>query len=185
MTAAPISGSLFDFTLYFYFNTHELTKRSSRPYFYLPKMEHYLEARHWNDVFLFSQSYIGLPHNTICATILIETLPAAFQMEENLFKFHNSLNCSHWEHIFSFSQKRCANCSAVLPDRKNVTMTVSFMDAYICLLMIQTCHRRKVAAMSGMSMQIPIKDDQNNNITMDKVRRQGKDPSKYLPFHCS
>jgi malate synthase len=93
---APISGSLFDFGLYFYTNAHELIKRGSGPYFYLPKMEHYLEARLWNDVFLFSQSYIGIPHNTIRATVLIETLPAAFQMEEILFELRNhsaGLNC--------------------------------------------------------------------------------------------
>ncbi|KAJ6594277.1 malate synthase [Mycena capillaripes] len=170
---APISGSLFDFALYFYHNAHELVKRGSGPYFYLPKMEHYLEARLWNDVFLFSQSYIGLPHNTIRATVLIETLPAAFQMEEILFELRNhsaGLNCGRWDYIFSFIKKRRADRSAVLPDRKDVTMTVGFMDAYVRLL-IQTCHRRKVAAMGGMSAQIPIKDDQNaNNVAMDKVR---------------
>jgi malate synthase A len=94
-----MSGSLFDFALYFYHNAHELVKRGSGPYFYLPKMEHYLEARLWNDVFLFSQSYIGLPHNTIRATVLIETLPAAFQMEEILFELRNhsaGLNCGRY-----------------------------------------------------------------------------------------
>ncbi|KAJ7680687.1 malate synthase [Mycena polygramma] len=170
---APISGSLFDFALYFYHNAQELVKRGSGPYFYLPKMEHYLEARLWNDVFLFSQSYIGLPHNTIRATVLIETLPAAFQMEEILFELRNhssGLNCGRWDYIFSFIKKRRADRSAVLPDRKDVTMTVGFMDAYVRLL-IQTCHKRKVAAMGGMSAQIPIKDDEKaNNIAMDKVR---------------
>ncbi|KAJ6448284.1 malate synthase [Mycena vitilis] len=170
---APISGSLFDFALYFYHNAQELVKRGSGPYFYLPKMEHYLQARLWNDVFLFSQSYIGLPHNTIRATVLIETLPAAFQMEEILFELRNhssGLNCGRWDYIFSFIKKRRADRSAVLPDRKDVTMTVGFMDAYVRLL-IQTCHKRKVAAMGGMSAQIPIKDDEKaNNIAMDKVR---------------
>ncbi|KAG2045081.1 malate synthase [Suillus americanus] len=169
----PISGSLFDFGLYFYTNAHELIKRGSGPYFYLPKMEHYLEARLWNDVFLFSQSYIGIPHNTIRATVLIETLPAAFQMEEILFELRNhssGLNCGRWDYIFSAIKKRRADRSAVLPDRKDVTMTVPFMDAYVRLL-IQTCHRRKVAAMGGMSAQIPIKDDPKaNEVAMEKVR---------------
>jgi malate synthase len=169
----PVSGSLFDFGLYFYTNAHELIKRGSGPYFYLPKMEHYLEARLWNDVFLFSQSYIGIPHNTIRATVLIETLPAAFQMEEILFELRNhssGLNCGRWDYIFSAIKKRRADRSAVLPDRKDVTMTVPFMDAYVRLL-IQTCHRRKVAAMGGMSAQIPIKDDPKaNEVAMEKVR---------------
>ncbi|KAJ7217694.1 malate synthase [Mycena pura] len=170
---APMSGSLFDFALYFYHNAKELIKRGSGPYFYLPKMEHYLEARLWNDVFLFSQSYIGIPHNTIRATVLIETLPAAFHMEEILFELRNhsaGLNCGRWDYIFSFIKKRRADRRAVLPDRKDVTMTVPFMDAYVRLL-IQTCHRRKVAAMGGMSAQIPIKDDPKaNEVAMDKVR---------------
>ncbi|KAG1739242.1 malate synthase [Suillus lakei] len=169
----PVSGSLFDFGLYFYHNAKELIKRGSGPYFYLPKMEHYLEARLWNDVFLFSQSYIGIPHNTIRATVLIETLPAAFQMEEILFELRNhsaGLNCGRWDYIFSAIKKRRADRSAVLPDRKDVTMTVPFMDSYVRLL-IQTCHRRKVAAMGGMSAQIPIKDDlQANEVAMEKVR---------------
>ncbi|KAJ7594510.1 malate synthase [Mycena floridula] len=169
----PISGSIFDFALYFYHNAHELIKRGSGPYFYLPKMEHYLEARLWNDVFLFAQSYMKIPHNTIRATVLIETLPAAFQMEEILYELRNhssGLNCGRWDYIFSFIKKRRADRSAVLPDRKDVTMTVGFMDSYVRLL-IQTCHRRKVAAMGGMSAQIPIKDDPKaNDIAMAKVR---------------
>ncbi|KAH9178822.1 malate synthase [Lactarius sanguifluus] len=170
---APMSGSLFDFGLYFYHNAEELVKRGFGPYFYLPKMEHYLEARLWNDVFLFAQSYIGMPHNTIRATVLIETLPAAFQMEEILFELRNhssGLNCGRWDYIFSFIKKRRADRSAILPDRKDVTMEVGFMDAYVRLL-IQTCHRRKVAAIGGMSAQIPIKGDEKaNNVAMSKVR---------------
>jgi len=170
---APMSASLFDFAIYFYHNAKELVKRGSGPYFYLPKMEHYLEARLWNDVFLFSQSYIGISHNIIRATVLIETLPAAFQMEEILFELRNhssGLNCGRWDYIFSFIKKRRADRSAVLPDRKDVTMTVGFMDSYVRLL-IQTCHKRKVAAMGGMSAQIPIKNDPKaNEIAMDKVR---------------
>ncbi|KAK0476788.1 putative malate synthase [Armillaria novae-zelandiae] len=170
---APVSGSIFDFALYFFHNAKELVKRGSGPYFYLPKMEHYLEARLWNDIFLFSQSYIGIPHNTVRATVLIETIPAAFQMEEILFELRNhssGLNCGRWDYIFSFIKKRRADRKAILPDRKDVTMTVGFMDAYVRLL-IQTCHKRKVAAMGGMSAQIPIKDDPKaNEIAMEKVR---------------
>ncbi|EJF65474.1 malate synthase [Dichomitus squalens LYAD-421 SS1] len=170
---APVSGSLFDFALYFFHNAHELVKRGLGPYFYLPKMEHYLEARLWNDVFNFSQSYIRLPHGTIRATVLIETLPAAFQMEEILFELRThsaGLNCGRWDYIFSFIKRRRADRSAVLPDRKDVTMEVGFMDAYVRLL-IQTCHRRRVAAMGGMSAQIPIKNDPKaNEVAMSKVR---------------
>ncbi|KAF8058018.1 malate synthase [Lyophyllum atratum] len=169
----PISASIFDFALYFYHNAKELVKIGLGPYFYLPKMEHYLEARLWNDIFVFSQSYIGMPNNIIRATVLIETLPAAFHMEEILFELRNhssGLNCGRWDYIFSFIKKRRADRSAVLPDRKDVTMTVGFMDAYVRLL-IQTCHKRKVAAMGGMSAQIPIKDDpKGNEIAMEKVR---------------
>ncbi|KAG5220351.1 malate synthase [Salix suchowensis] len=154
---APMSGSLFDFGLYFYHNAKEL---------------HYLEARLWNDVFVFSQTYIGMPLNTIRATVLIETLPAAFHMEEILFELRNhssGLNCGRWDYIFSFIKKRRADRGAVLPDRKDVTMTVGFMDAYVRLL-IQTCHKY-VAAMGGMSAQIPIKDDPKaNEVAMAKVR---------------
>ncbi|RDB16938.1 Malate synthase, glyoxysomal [Hypsizygus marmoreus] len=169
----PISGSIFDFALFFFHNAKALVDSGRGPYFYLPKMEHYLEARLWNDIFLFAQSYVGLPHNTIRATVLIETLPAAFQMEEILFELRNhssGLNCGRWDYIFSFIKKRRADRSAVLPDRKDVTMTVGFMDSYVRLL-IQTCHKRKVAAMGGMSAQIPIKDDPKaNEIAMNKVR---------------
>ncbi len=148
----PMSGSLFDFGLFFYHNADELVKRGFGPYFYLPKMEHYLEARLWNDVFLFAQSYIGMPHNTIRATVLIETLPAAFQMEEILFEAagksvyfirdRHEAYCApyRWDYIFSFIKKRRADRSAILPDRKDVTMEVGFMSAYVRLL-IQTCHK--------------------------------------------
>ncbi|EJD40815.1 malate synthase [Auricularia subglabra TFB-10046 SS5] len=169
----PISGGLFDFGLYFFHNAKALVASGFGPYFYLPKMEHYLEARLWNDVFLFSQSYIHIPHNTIRATVLIETLPAAFHMEEILFELRNhssGLNCGRWDYIFSFIKKRRADRRAVLPDRKDVTMEVPFMDAYVRLL-IQTCHKRKVAAMGGMSAMIPIKGDEAaNEAAMNKVR---------------
>ncbi|KAL1681753.1 malate synthase [Schizophyllum commune] len=170
---APVSGSIFDFALYFFHNAKELVQRGTGPYFYLPKMEHYLEARLWNDIFNFSQSYVGLPHGTVRATVLIETIPAAFHMEEILFELrqHSSgLNCGRWDYIFSFIKKRRADASAVLPNRSDVTMTVPFMDAYVRLL-IQTCHKRKVAAMGGMAAQIPIKDDPKaNDEAMAKVK---------------
>lgn len=170
---SPVSASIFDFAFYFFHNARELVKRGYGPYFYLPKMEHYLEARLWNDIFLFAQSYIELPHNTIRATVLIETLPAAFQMDEILFELRNhssGLNCGRWDYIFSAIKKRRADRGTVFPDRKDVTMTVPFMDAYVRLL-IQTCHRRKAAAMGGMSAQIPIKNDPKaNEIAMEKVR---------------
>lgn len=169
----PMSGSLFDFGLYFFHNAHELVKRGFGPYFYLPKMEHYLEARLWNDVFNLSASYCRFPHGTIRATVLIETLPAAYQMEEILFelKEHSAgLNCGRWDYIFSFIKRQRASRSAVFPDRTDVTMTVPFMDAYVKLL-IQTCHKRKVAAMGGMSAQIPLKNDpEGNEKAMSKVR---------------
>ncbi|WVQ82824.1 malate synthase A [Cryptococcus sp. DSM 104549] len=169
----PMSGSLFDFGLYFFHNANELIKRGSGPYFYLPKMEHHLEARLWNDVFCLATSTLGVKQGVIRATVLIETLPAAFQMEEILYelKEHSAgLNCGRWDYIFSFIKKQRAHKSCVFPDRSDVTMTVPFMDAYVRLL-IQTCHKRKVAAMGGMSAQIPIKNDpEANERAMAKVR---------------
>lgn len=169
----PVSGSIFDFALYFFHNAQYLLSHGSGPYFYLPKMEHYLEARLWSDIFYFSQSYLRVPIGSIRATVLIETLPAAFQMEEILYELrqHSSgLNCGRWDYIFSFIKKRRADKMAVLPDRKEVTMEVGFMDAYVRLL-IKTCHKRKVAAMGGMSAQIPIKSDPAaNEVAMAKVR---------------
>ncbi|WVR03111.1 malate synthase A [Kwoniella sp. DSM 27419] len=169
----PMSGSLFDFGLYFFHNAAELLKRGSGPYFYLPKMEHHLEARLWNDAFNLATSHLGLKQGCIRATVLIETLPAAFQMEEILYelKEHSAgLNCGRWDYIFSFIKKQRASKSCVFPDRTDVTMTVPFMDAYVRLL-IQTCHKRKVAAMGGMSAQIPIKNDpEANERAMSKVR---------------
>ena len=139
----PISGSIFDFALYFFHNARELVRRGSGPYFYLPKMGHYKEARLWNDIFTFSQSYLGIPQGTIRGTVLIETLPAAFQMEEILFELreHSSgLNCGRWDYIFSFIKRRRADLNAVLPDRADVTMEVAFMGAYVGKL-VQTCHK--------------------------------------------
>ena len=138
-----VSGSLFDFGLHFFHNAKAQIDSGRGPYFYLPKMEHYKEARLWNDVFVFSQTYLRIPLNTIRATVLIETLPAAFHMEEILFELRNhsaGLNCGRWDYIFSFIKKRRGDRTAILPDRKDVTMEAPFMDAYVRLL-IQTCHK--------------------------------------------
>ncbi|KPI41498.1 Malate synthase, glyoxysomal [Cyphellophora attinorum] len=169
----PISGSLFDFGLYFFHNAFELVKRGTGPYFYLPKMESHLEARLWNDVFKLGQDYIGMPRGTIRGTVLIETITAAFEMDEIIYELreHSSgLNCGRWDYIFSVIKKFRQNPAFVLPDRSAVTMTVPFMDAYVRLL-IKTCHRRGVHAMGGMAAQIPIKDDpEANEKAMESVR---------------
>lgn len=168
-----ISGSLFDFGLYFFHNARESIKQGFGPYFYLPKMESHLEARLWNDAFNLAQDYIGLQRGTIRGTVLIETILAAFEMEEIIYELrdHSSgLNCGRWDYIFSVIKKFRQNPNFVLPDRSCVTMTVPFMDAYVKLL-IQTCHRRGVHAMGGMAAQIPIKDDKEaNDKAMDGVR---------------
>ncbi|KAL3232477.1 Malate synthase 1 [Nakaseomyces bracarensis] len=169
----PISASIFDFGLYFFHNAKELIKLGKGPYFYLPKMEHHLEAKLWNDIFNVSQDYIGISRGTIRATVLIETLPAAFQMEEIIYQLrqHSSgLNCGRWDYIFS-TIKRLRNLPEhVLPNRDLVTMTSPFMDAYVKRL-INTCHRRGVHAMGGMAAQIPIKDDpEANEKALAKVR---------------
>ncbi|CAI7612348.1 unnamed protein product [Penicillium bialowiezense] len=169
----PISGGLFDFGLYFFHNAKELVARGAGPYFYLPKMESHLEARLWNDVFNLSQDYIGLPRGTIRGTVLIETITAAFEMDEIIYELrdHSSgLNCGRWDYIFSFIKKFRNHPNFVLPDRSDVTMTVPFMDSYVKLL-IKTCHRRGVHAMGGMAAQIPIKNDPAaNDKAMESVR---------------
>ncbi|KAK1783742.1 malate synthase [Copromyces sp. CBS 386.78] len=169
----PVSGSLFDFGLYFFHNAKELIKRGFGPYFYLPKMESHLEARLWNDAFNLGQDYIGIPRGTIRGTVLIETILAAFEMDEIIYELreHSSgLNCGRWDYIFSTIKKFRNHSSFVLPDRSCVTMTVPFMDAYVKLL-IQTCHKRGVHAMGGMAAQIPIKDDKAaNDKAMEGVR---------------
>ncbi|KAK4187285.1 putative glyoxysomal malate synthase [Podospora australis] len=181
----PMSGSLFDFGLYFFHNAFETVKRGFGPYFYLPKMESHLEARLWNDVFNLAQDYIGMPRGTIRGTVLIETILAAFEMDEIIYELrdHSSgLNCGRWDYIFSVIKKFRQNSNFVLPDRSAVTMTVPFMDAYVKLL-IQTCHKRGVHAMGGMAAQIPIKDDPAANekamegVRADKLRevRAGHD----------
>lgn len=181
----PISGGLFDFGLYFFHNALELQRRGYGPYFYLPKMESHLEARLWNDAFNLAQDYIGMPRGTIRGTVLIETILAAFEMDEIIYELrdHSSgLNCGRWDYIFSTIKKFRQNPNFVLPDRSCVTMTVPFMDAYVKLL-IQTCHKRGVHAMGGMAAQIPIKDDKQandkamENVHADKLRevRAGHD----------
>ncbi|EGO51508.1 malate synthase, glyoxysomal [Neurospora tetrasperma FGSC 2508] len=169
----PVSGSLFDFGLYFFHNAKELVQRGFGPYFYLPKMESHLEARLWNDAFNLAQDYVGIPRGTIRGTVLIETILAAFEMDEIIYELreHSSgLNCGRWDYIFSTIKKFRNHSSFVLPDRSCVTMTVPFMDAYVKLL-IQTCHKRGVHAMGGMAAQIPIKDDKAaNDKAMEGVR---------------
>ncbi|KAI5925797.1 malate synthase [Camillea tinctor] len=169
----PISGSLFDFGLYFFHNAFESVKQGFGPYFYLPKLESHLEARLWNDVFNLAQDYIGMRRGTIRGTVLIETILAAFEMDEIIYELrdHSSgLNCGRWDYIFSTIKKFRQNSNFVLPDRSCVTMTVPFMDAYVKLL-IQTCHKRGVHAMGGMAAQIPIKDDKEaNDKAMEGVR---------------
>ncbi|HWL87509.1 MAG TPA: malate synthase A, partial [Polyangiaceae bacterium] len=161
----PISASLFDFGLFFFHNAHALREHGTGPYFYLPKLESHLEARIWNDVFLFAQNALDVPRGTIKATVLIETLPAAFEMDEILYELREhsaGLNCGRWDYIFSFIKKRSNDPNAVLPDRGLVTMDRGFLRAYAKLL-IKTCHGRGVHAMGGMAAQIPIKDNPAEN----------------------
>ena len=164
------SGSLVDFGLYFFHNAQALIDAGRGPYFYIAKLESSEEARLWNDVFSFSEEYIGIPHGTIRATVLIETLPAAFEMDEILFelKEHSAgLNCGRWDYIFSFIKKQP---DVLLPDRAQLTMDKGFLRAYTQKL-IQTCHRRGAFAMGGMAAQIPIKDDPAaNEAAMARVR---------------
>jgi malate synthase len=169
----PSPGALFDFGLFFFHNAKEQIARGAGPFFYLPKMESHLEARLWNDVFVHAQKALGIPNGTIKATCLIETLPAAFEMDEILYELRDhsaGLNCGRWDYIFSFIKKRSADANAILPDRSQVTMDRAFLAAYVRLL-IKTCHRRGVHAMGGMAAQIPIKDDaQKNDEALAKVR---------------
>ncbi|GIN87952.1 malate synthase [Heyndrickxia sporothermodurans] len=169
----PISGSLFDFGLYFFHNALRLVQNETGPYFYLPKLESHLEARLWNDIFLFSQKYIGIPRGTIKATVLIETIMAAFEMDEILYelKEHSAgLNCGRWDYIFSYLKKLKNKEDVLLPDRSAVTMSVPFMRSY-SLLTIQTCHRRKAPAIGGMAAQIPVKNNpEKNEAAFAKVR---------------
>lgn len=170
----PMSGSFVDFGLYFFHNATTLITNGSGPYFYLPKLESHLEARLWNDVFLFAQDYLDIPIGTIKATVLIETILASFELNEILYELRQhsaGLNCGRWDYIFSFIKKFRNRPGFVLPDRSKVNMTVPFMRAY-AQLVIQTCHRRNVHAMGGMAAQIPIKNDPAANAAaLEKVRQ--------------
>jgi len=169
----PVSGSLFDFGLFFFHNAAELLKRGTGPYFYLPKMESYLEARLWNDVFNFAQDHLKIARGTIRATVLIETILAAFQMDEILYELrdHSSgLNCGRWDYIFSVIKKFGHRPEFLMPDRGQVTMNAHFLKSY-CELLIATCHRRGAHAMGGMAAQIPIKNDPRaNDEALERVR---------------
>jgi len=161
----PASGSLVDFGLYFFHNAKELIDRGTGPYFYLPKMESHLEARLWNDVFVCAQSELGIPQGTIRATVLIETILAAFEMDEILYELRDhsaGLNCGRWDYIFSVIKRMRNRPEYLFPDRSQVTMTVPFMRAYTQLC-IQTCHKRNAPALGGMAAQIPIKGNPEAN----------------------
>jgi malate synthase len=169
----PVSASLFDFGLFFFHNAAAQLERGTGPYFYLPKMESHLEARLWNDVFTLSQQKLGIPHGTIRATVLIETILASFEMDEILYELRDhsaGLNCGRWDYIFSFIKKFRHRPDFVLPDRAQVTMERHFLKSYVDLL-IKTCHRRGIHAMGGMAAQIPIKSDpEANERALEKVR---------------
>ncbi len=169
----PVSASIFDFAVYLFHNADELVGRGSGPYFYLPKLENHLEARLWNDVFIEAQRVLGLPQGTIRATVLIETLLAAFEMDEILFELREhcaGLNCGRWDYIFSYIKKLRADPRCIVPDRSFVTMEQPFLRAYSQLL-IKTCHARGAYAMGGMAAQIPIKhDDAANERALERVR---------------
>jgi malate synthase len=176
-----VSGSLFDFGIYFFNNVQVLLARGSAPYFYLPKIESHLEARLWNEVFVFAQEELGVPQGTIRATVLIETILAAFEMEEILYELrhHSSgLNCGRWDYIFSFIKKLGHNPRFILPDRAKVTMATQMMRSY-SKLAIATCHKRQAPAIGGMSAFIPVKNDPEANskafeqVRLDKEREAG------------
>ncbi len=167
----PMSGAIFDFAIYAFHNAKELLERGSGPYFYLPKMESHLEARLWNDIFVAAEGELGIAAGSagsggaIRATVLIETILAAFEMDEILYELREhsaGLNCGRWDYIFSFIKKFAGDKTMVLPDRGQVTMATHFLRSY-SLLAIKTCHRRGVHAMGGMSALIPIKNDPEAN----------------------
>jgi len=169
----PIAGAFLDFGLYCFHNAKKLLAQGTGPYFYLPKLESHLEARLWNDIFNYTQDRLGIPRGSIKATVLIETLLAAFEMDEILYELRDhcvGLNCGRWDYIFSYIKCFHKNPDFVLPDRGQVTMTTPFLRAY-SQLVIKTCHRRGAHAMGGMAAQIPIKTDaQANEAALTKVR---------------
>jgi malate synthase len=173
-----VSGGIFDFALFMFHNASELVARGSGPYFYLPKLESHLEARLWNDIFLATQKHLGLPPATVKATVLIETILAAFEMDEILYELREhsaGLNAGRWDYIFSCIKKFKVDRDFCLADRARVTMTAPFMRAY-ALLLLKTCHRRAAPAIGGMSALIPIKNDPQANdralagVRADKAR---------------
>ena len=170
-----MSGSLFDFGLFFFHNVKQLIVNGSGPYFYLPKMESHLEARLWNDVFVLAQQELGIAQGTIKATVLIETITATFELHEIIFELKQhmaGLNCGRWDYIFSYIKKLRNLQGYVLPDRGQVTMAVPFMASY-SKLVIQTGHKRRVHAMGGMSAFIPIKHNEAaNQAAIDKVKQE-------------
>jgi malate synthase len=173
LAGQPVPGALFDFGLYLFHNAQELIKRGTGPYFYLPKLESHHEAALWARVFDFAEKRLGLPHGTIKCTVLIETILAAYEMDEILYELRDyivALNCGRWDYIFSFIKKFAKRDDFVLPDRSQVTMTTHFLRSY-SLLCINTCHRRGAFAMGGMAAQIPIKNDPAaNEQALAKVR---------------
>ena len=167
-----IPGGLFDFALYFFHNYRQLLAKGSGPYFYLPKTQSWQEAAWWSEVFSFTEDRFDLPRGTIKATVLIETLPAVFQMDEILYHLRDhivGLNCGRWDYIFSYIKTLKNHGDRVLPDRQSVTMTKPFLSAYSRLL-IKTCHKRGAFAMGGMAAFIPSKDAEQNALVLDKVR---------------
>ncbi|MEM1002410.1 MAG: malate synthase A [Bacteroidota bacterium] len=168
-----MSGSLVDFGLYVFHNTHALLERGTAPYFYLPKLEHYLEARWWNEVFEFAQDYLNVNNGTFKATLLIETITASFQLDEFIYELKDhivGLNCGRWDYIFSYIKKFRNHNGFVVPNRDQVTMTTPFMAAYSNYV-IQRCHKRGIHAMGGMAAQIPIKNNSAaNEQALEKVR---------------
>ncbi|CAA9209192.1 MAG: Malate synthase [uncultured Chloroflexi bacterium] len=177
----PMSGSLFDFGVYVHRNAKRLLDKGSGPYFYLPKLESHLEARLWNDVFAFAQERLGIPKGTVKATVLIETLPAAFEMEEILYELRDhsaGLNAGRWDYIFSCIKKLRNHADKVLPDRVQVTMTVPHMRAYTELL-VKTCHKRGAFAMGGMAAFIPSRRNPEINATaLSRVREDKERESR-------
>ncbi|WP_433870253.1 malate synthase A [Saccharopolyspora sp. CA-218241] len=172
----PAVGALVDFGLHFFHNAQELLNRGSGPYFYLPKMESHLEARLWNDVFTHAQSELGIPHGSVRATVLIETYPAAFEMEEILYELRDhsaGLNAGRWDYLFSVIKTFRDSGEYILPDRNSVTMTAPFMRAYTELL-VRTCHKRGAFAIGGMAAFIPTKDPATNDKAMGKVHEDKK-----------
>lgn len=167
-----ISGSLVDFGLYAFHNYKQLTENGTAPYYYLPKLEHYLEARWWNEVFEFTQEYLKVKNGTFKATVLIETITASFQLDEIIFELKDhivGLNCGRWDYIFSYIKKLRNNPAFIVPNRDQVTMTSPFMSAY-SQLVIQRCHKRNIHAIGGMAAQIPIKNNEEaNTIAFNKV----------------